>query len=433
MEHKPLTISNRKNIVISSLAVTLAAQVNVTLSISFFKLSIGIVLFTVLLFLTENFSIIPVTLLSGIGVYISRIIVGCLQYGFSSVLPGDYFPEFLFYLSYGFLFYFYYKIVHGRLVINGALLPLFFMDYCANLVELLCRVQSQIFLPQTQFSILLAALIRTALIWLIITAVDHYGFTIIKKEHAKRYQNLLLLISKLQGEVVWMQKNTNQIEQTMSESYALYNQMQQQHISEDLSKSALSVAKDIHEIKKEYTLIMRGISSALEQNSRETGMYLSEILDVLSESLHAEYSSSGKVLHIESQYDTDFYTNQQYLFLSILRNLFTNAIEATDGDIVTIQISQEVTGQSCLLSVRDFGRGISPQYLPQIFEAGFSTKINYETGEINRGLGLNLVKDIIEEKLKGSICVQSNNDGTTFMLRIPATVFEASGQKEVTL
>lgn len=40
--------------------------------------------------------------------------------------------------------------------------------------------------------------------------------------------------------------------------------------------------------------------------------------------------------------------------------------------------------------------------MEQIFEPGFSTKINYETGEVNRGLGLSLVKDFIELRLGGT-------------------------------
>ena len=56
------------------------------------------------------------------------------------------------------------------------------------------------------------------------------------------------------------------------------------------------------------------------------------------------------------------------------------------------------------------------EYYHYIYEAGFSTKINYETGKINRGLGLSITKDIIENKLKGKIKVQSKvGRGMTMM------------------
>ena len=63
--------------------------------------------------------------------------------------------------------------------------------------------------------------------------------------------------------------------------------------------------------------------------------------------------------------------------------------------------------------------GIDPEDMEQIFEPGFSTKINYETGEVNRGLGLSLVKDFIELRLGGTIRVTSVPGKTVFTLTIP--------------
>ena len=63
--------------------------------------------------------------------------------------------------------------------------------------------------------------------------------------------------------------------------------------------------------------------------------------------------------------------------------------------------------------------GIDEEYLPTIFMPGFSTKINYETGQVSRGLGLSLVKDIVESELGGSISVTSEDGCTDFTIRIP--------------
>ena len=49
----------------------------------------------------------------------------------------------------------------------------------------------------------------------------------------------------------------------------------------------------------------------------------------------------------------------------------------------------------------------------------FPLKINYETGEVNRGLGLSLVKDFIELRLGGTIRVTSVPGKTVFTLTIP--------------
>ena len=56
---------------------------------------------------------------------------------------------------------------------------------------------------------------------------------------------------------------------------------------------------------------------------------------------------------------------------------------------------------------------------------GYSTKIDYSTGEVNRGLGLSLVKDIIENQFNGSIEIESEVEkGTKFILSISSENLE---------
>ena len=55
-----------------------------------------------------------------------------------------------------------------------------------------------------------------------------------------------------------------------------------------------------------------------------------------------------------------------------------------------------------------------------IFITEFSTKFDEETGNLQRGLGLTLVKDFVEQDYKGSIEVDSTpGEGTVFRIRIP--------------
>ena len=61
-------------------------------------------------------------------------------------------------------------------------------------------------------AIFLVAVLRTLLVWCILTAMEQYRMFLLRREHEKRYQELLLLISRLNGEVLWMDKNTALIE-----------------------------------------------------------------------------------------------------------------------------------------------------------------------------------------------------------------------------
>jgi two-component system sensor histidine kinase YcbA len=104
-----------------------------------------------------------------------------------------------------------------------------------------------------------------------------------------------------------------------------------------------------------------------------------------------------------------------------------NAMDAIDlskgeGEIFLIHEKSEAEH---IFHVTDTGCGIKAEHLDFIFSPGFSTKIDYNTGHINRGLGLSLVKDIVEEYLQGRIEVHSiEGKGSTFTVFIPKDTLE---------
>ena len=407
--------SRYQQITLVSAAVIFCAQINFNLFNTDFKISIGILAFTVSVVLFGEFPLLPVTLLSAMGVLLSRIIIPWLRTGHLNITV--YLPEIFFYLTYGMLLYIYCKNKDYRLQLRSVI-PLFFFDYLSNLVELLLRSSVDNFTLNTQLSIILIALLRTMIIWFILCCLNYYKFSLLRLEHAERYQRLLLLISRLNDEVVLMRKNTKMIEDTMNTSYKLYHEIEERHIDSSLSRKALSVAKDVHELKKEYMLILRGLSEAMELNLKDEGMYLSDILQLLKNS-QINALPAGKELLMDIQLHTNLYTQKHYFLMSILRNLFNNAVEASKKSSVFIQFIQKETAEHYVFLIADDGPGILPEDMEHIFRPGFSTKINYETGEINRGLGLNLVKDLVENQFNGTIEVFSIPGKTTFIIRIP--------------
>ena len=123
----------------------------------------------------------------------------------------------------------------------------------------------------------------------------------------------------------------------------------------------------------------------------------------------------------------NFYTTQHHYLMSIFRNLLNNALEAAGtGHTAHLTLTQRREGDDFLFTVEDDCGGIPPQRMAQIFTPGFSSKINYTTGEINRGLGLTIVKDLVEEELHGTIQVSSQNGGTLFTIRIPMRELEGT-------
>ena len=416
--------SQKKQILSFSIFIILLAQINLNIFASNFRVSMGILLLPILIFLYQRIRVMPIMLLSGAGVYLSRVLLHTLQYGFAAHTLADFYPELIFYYVYGSLFHLYFNKNDFKLPHSGCYIALFFMDYLANLTELICRLQLNAFTPSLQVNILLVALVRTMILWAVITGLSQYKFLLISTEHAHRYQRLILLISKLNSEIIWMHKNTTMIEDAMAKSYRLFSQLQERDADPELTQNALTVAKDIHEVKKEYLMILRGISEALELNLHDGEMPLSDILTVLQNSVLMIASEAGKKLDFQISMESNFKTDKHYFLLSIFRNLFTNAVEANSSGNILLCFHQRTNSEDYIFDITDNGPGIPKENLDHIFNPGFSTKINFQTGEISRGLGLNLVEDIVKNQFQGTIQVESVPGKTTFSITIPKQQLE---------
>lgn len=412
--------SKLRLILLCSLIMTVAAQINVSLYPNNFKISIAVILFPVFLFFWDQFPLMWVTVLSAIGVFLSRCLVQMVNDGTASNLYLNFFPEVFFYLVYGTLLFLYCRKISSEFSHWTNFLVLVFIDYAANLTELILRMGTGSFIVSTQSSIILAAVFRSCAAFLLFSAIKRSHLLLLKREHAERYRNLLLLISKLNGEVLWMKKNTSVMEETMNTSYQLYKELSAQDVPEALANKALQTARDIHEIKKEYFIILKGISDALDLNLKDEGMYIQDLLNLLTDTFSSSSKKNG--LHVEFliECSPSLFTDRQYFFLSVFHNLFTNALEACAGlSDIKISCIQTQTDSDYCFAIKDNGNGISVEDLANIFQPGYSTKINYQTGDVSRGLGLNLVQDLVENQFHGTISVSSKPSSTIFTISIP--------------
>ena len=99
----------------------------------------------------------------------------------------------------------------------------------------------------------------------------------------------------------------------------------------------------------------------------------------------------------------------------ILDNLLSNALKFTpEGG--SISVATRLSGKRLAITVSDTGRGILPADQPHVFEPFFQGANNTFTGT---GVGLTLVKQLVEA-LQGNIHVASTpGKGTTFTLQLP--------------
>ena len=100
-------------------------------------------------------------------------------------------------------------------------------------------------------------------------------------------------------------------------------------------------------------------------------------------------------------------------------NLIHNALEAMRDESskrLTIETGLDEINRVIIITIKDSGKGITPKNLEQVFEAFYTTK---STGS---GLGLTIVRNIVEN-YNGQINLASAvGDGTLVEIRFPLII-----------
>ena len=135
-------------------------------------------------------------------------------------------------------------------------------------------------------------------------------------------------------------------------------------------------------------------------------------------STHTEVAKRGTFIEIDCPANLELKADENLLSF-LAEELITNAIKFNNKPEKIIKIQCAHHGDSISLSVRDYGAGIRPQDVSRIFERFYQVD-DYFTGQIEGwGLGLSMVKKIIELH-KGSISVISDRGlGSIFTLNFP--------------
>jgi len=109
--------------------------------------------------------------------------------------------------------------------------------------------------------------------------------------------------------------------------------------------------------------------------------------------------------------DIQVFVDSQHL-KQVFLNLIKNAIQAMpDGGTIQVEIAKE--NNTAIVRFSDSGTGIANESVEKIFDPFYTTK------EQGLGLGLSLVKNLLEEN-GSSIALQStDSSGTTFEIRLP--------------
>lgn len=183
---------------------------------------------------------------------------------------------------------------------------------------------------------------------------------------------------------------------------------------------------------------------AIERNSRVQSHLIEDLLDfagirfgkmridvdvipparavqAAAEIVQTQASNKGVEMHLHvSDYDAHVLADESRL-QQVVWNLLSNSIKFTPAG-GRIDLSAGIVDGQYEIAVRDTGRGISPEFLPQIFERFSQQESGTGKSFAGLGIGLTIVKHLVDIH-HGSIDVASAGlgQGATFRVRLPLT------------
>jgi len=421
----------KQRMLIFALVITATSQFYLNFIIDGFRISTSVIILPIFLITYDDVSSVHTSLLTSLIVFIVRsfvlLISGTeLSQAVYIVIPGS-----LFYVIYGIIFSL------KKLIPNNSLLKMVFLvfmcDFFSNIIEVFLRMNmlNRGVDYKDIFALFLIAVIRTFIAMTVLVLIRNYKVLLTKEEHEVRYQNLILLIADLKSEIYFMKKNSDDIEHIMSNSYIMYEKLLLSNQDEDIKDLSLNITKDIHEIKKDYIHVIKGIENTLTKEFKLSEMSIKDIFYILRESTYRLNENNRNNLYLDFKYKSNFYTRNHFQLMSILKNIVNNAIESIDMTKKNnfIKIYYKSDKKNHIFTIADSGKGISPQNMKYIYNPGFSTKFDYNTGDVNRGIGLYHVKTLVVNHFKGTINVASEVDvGTEFTIKIPITNMEVDDE-----
>lgn len=124
----------------------------------------------------------------------------------------------------------------------------------------------------------------------------------------------------------------------------------------------------------------------------------------------AQITTSGADLFIRAD---------QSLITLLLQNLITNAIKFRSDRVPVIEIAAQSTSYCTIVTVKDNGVGIDPDYTEQIFEA--FRRLDGHVNQKNKGsgIGLAICKQICTAHGGSIHCTSKVNEGTEFKIKLP--------------
>lgn len=310
------------------------------------------------------------------------------------------------------------KYNHGKKMI--ALLTI---DLICNFFEALLKNSLQLNIVSYMIGVII---IRGIIVYMIFLSYKKREMLILQEEHQKKYLKLNLMASNLEAESFYLKKMSTNVENLMKQAYYSYKNVTD---LEEAKGYFLDLSREIHELKKDYTRVITGLDNLFYKFEHDEILSLSKVGEIIKSNTRRYLAEKKLDISFKIKFKSNFKIIYYHKIFVIINNLVINAIEAMaenkirpNSEIEVIEYSDE---NYIYITVTDNGPGIPEVFLKLIFNAGFSTKFDKETGTSSTGMGLSHVKNIVDE-IGGDIKVTSSQEkGTEFIIKLPVKKFRS--------
>jgi two-component system phosphate regulon sensor histidine kinase PhoR len=236
-----------------------------------------------------------------------------------------------------------------------------------------------------------------------------------------------LSIENLRGELTkfwFIMKAAHQLRSPLNAIYTMLKLVYNKHLGAINEKQEETIGRCLKRIE----VLGKIINDLLKLGEKRTqaaklNLYAVDPKKILRQMMDLFKSQADeKGVHIEFiiKDDVPMVLGNERIFDEVFTNLISNAIKYTwKGGDVKVTLIKEGTSK-IKLEVSDTGIGIREEDLPKLFAEFFRTENAKEFNEEGSGLGLVIVKEILNQ-IGGTIQVKSKvGQGTSFICQIPS-------------
>jgi two-component system phosphate regulon sensor histidine kinase PhoR len=198
--------------------------------------------------------------------------------------------------------------------------------------------------------------------------------------------------------------------------------MKDKKVREKYLKRAAKGVERLISIVKDLDLITQFESGIKTVDKTDFNIY--ELVENVFELMEFESEKNNIKLQCENDNSTPIYVYaDQERILQVLTNLVVNSIKYGSNNGYTKVVIEDLNKEKVIIKVIDDGEGIEKKHLPRLFERFYRIDKNRSRKKGGSGLGLSIVKHIIEAHNEQIFVKSEIGEGTEFSFTLSKPKF----------